>query len=204
VSVLAGEIDTSVDGRVYRLRPGDNIVVPRWLPHSSRNPLPGAPAVVHVAFGMSVPARTELSLEFREQRMPDDSTGRPGGERVTRLQSARKYAAGPNTEFVDYFNSQLIPGIEMSGGWARFAPGGRLPAHYHDFDESICIVQGTALCRVNQRRYNVSGCATACVPRGRPHYFINESDASMAMIWVYAGPLPERFVVTDECLLEAE
>ena len=35
-------------------------------------------------------------------------------------------------------------------------------------------------------------------PRGRVHYFINKSDAPMAMIWVYAGPLPERIVVDDQ------
>lgn len=204
VSVLSGEIDTSVDGRVYRLRPGDNIVIPQWLPHSSRNPLPGAPAMVHVAFGMSIPARAEVAGEFPEQRMPDESSGRVGAEHITRLKTARRYAAGPNTEFVDYFNANIVPGIEMSGGWARFAPGGRLPAHVHDFDESICIIQGTAVCRVNANRYLVSDCTTACVPRGRPHYFVNESDGLMAMIWVYAGPLPERIVVTDECMLEEE
>ncbi|MFO1092894.1 MAG: aldolase/citrate lyase family protein [Planctomycetaceae bacterium] len=202
VSVLAGQLDTSVDGRVYRLRPGDNIVVPRWLPHSSRNPLPGTRAVVHVAFAMSVPSRALVTTEFHEWRMPDDSPGRDGAEHVTRLQTAVKYAAGPNTEFVDYFNARIIPGLEMSGGWARFAPGGRLPAHVHDFDESICIVDGTAMCRVNSRRYLVSNCSTACVPRGRPHYFVNESSGLMTMIWVYAGPLPERIVVTDECLFD--
>mgnify|MGYP002623171723 CR=1 FL=1 len=203
ISVLAGTIDAAVEGRVYRLQAGDNIVVPRWLPHSVRNPDPSQKARVHVAFGMSVPVRAEMPHEFGAQQMPDDSCGRPGTEHVTRLKSATRYAAGPNTEFVDYFNEKLVPGIEMSGGWARFSTGGRLPAHYHDFDESICIIDGAAVCLVGDRRYDLSECATACVPRGLPHYFVNESDASMSMIWVYAGPMPERIVVTDECLLES-
>jgi oxalate decarboxylase/phosphoglucose isomerase-like protein (cupin superfamily) len=37
------------------------------------------------------------------------------------------------------------------------------------------------------------------VPRGRVHYFINESAAPMAMLWVYAGPLPLRIVVAEAC-----
>ena len=41
--------------------------------------------------------------------------------------------------------------------------------------------------------------ATALQPRGRVHYFINESDAPMAMLWVYAGPVPERIIVQDRC-----
>lgn len=204
ISVLDGEIESSVEGRTYGLRPGDNIIIPRWYPHAVRNTHATKPAKVHVAFAMSVPARADVGHKFEVQPMPEDAPHRPGAEHVTRLQSARKYAAGPNTEFVDYFNAKLIPGIEMSGGWARFAPGGRLPAHIHDFDESICIVDGTAVCRVSVNRYLVSDGATACVPRGRPHYFVNESDHTMTMVWVYAGPLPERIVLTDEALLESD
>jgi quercetin dioxygenase-like cupin family protein len=87
----------------------------------------------------------------------------------------------------------------MSGGYGLFHPGGRLPAHFHDFDESICIIDGRATCVVEGRRFALSGCATALVPRGRVHYFINESSKTMAMIWVYAGPRPERVVVEERC-----
>ena len=44
--------------------------------------------------------------------------------------------------------------------------------------------------------------ATALQPRGRIHYFINETPDPMAMIWVYAGPLPERIVVDERCAVE--
>jgi oxalate decarboxylase/phosphoglucose isomerase-like protein (cupin superfamily) len=37
------------------------------------------------------------------------------------------------------------------------------------------------------------------VPRGRVHYFINETKAAMVMLWVYAGPLPLRVVVAEAC-----
>ena len=83
----------------------------------------------------------------------------------------------------------------MSGGFARFGPGGRLPDHIHDFDESICIIQGDASCLVEEHKYSLSDCATAMVPRGRVHYFVNESASHMEMIWVYAGPMPERIVI---------
>ncbi|MGV2338684.1 MAG UNVERIFIED_CONTAM: cupin domain-containing protein [Planctomycetaceae bacterium] len=103
---------------------------------------------------------------------------------------------------MDYFNAALIPGLEMSGGFARFQPGGRLPAHVHDFDESICITAGTAACLVEGQRRLLQGCATAMVPRGRAHFFRNDSAAEMDMIWVYAGPLPERIVVAESCAAE--
>ncbi len=112
--------------------------------------------------------------------------------------SAQKMiGVGPGAEFIDFFNASLVPGIEMSGGFARFQPGGRLPAHFHDFDESICITRGEAHCLVEGRQFSLSGCTTAMVPRGRVHYFVNHSSSTMDMIWVYAGPMPERIIVNE-------
>jgi quercetin dioxygenase-like cupin family protein len=93
--------------------------------------------------------------------------------------------------------------MEMSGGYGVFRPGGRLPAHVHDFDESICIIQGNATCVVEGRRYKMSDNSTALQPRGRVHYFINDSDATMAMLWVYAGPSPIRIIVDESCATAA-
>ena len=53
------------------------------------------------------------------------------------------------------------------------------------------------------RQYAMSDRATAMVPRGRVHYFINQSDGPMEMIWVYAGPMPERIVVDAVCATES-
>jgi quercetin dioxygenase-like cupin family protein len=131
--------------------------------------------------------------------MRDISRGTPGAEYVTRPGTAKHFEAGPGSALVDFFNHDLVPGIEMSGGYGLFQPGGRLPAHVHDFDESICIIEGRATCIVEGRRYILSECATAMVPRGRVHYFINETTQPMAMIWVYAGPQPERIVVAQRC-----
>ena len=40
------------------------------------------------------------------------------------------------------------------------------------------------------------------VPRGRVHYFVIESPDTMDMIWVYAGPMPERIVVDQQCITQ--
>ena len=200
ITVLEGEAEITVEGRVYRLGPLDNIVIPRWLPHAGRNPSHENSSRLHIALAISVPQRDLVSREMTRRAMPADSEGLPGFERVSRFQTAiRSYGVGPGAEFIDFFNANLVPGIEMSGGFARFQPGGRLPAHLHDFDESICITAGEASCLVEGRRYSLKDSATAMVPRGRIHYFINESSTIMDMIWVYAGPMPERIVVDEAC-----
>ncbi len=203
ITILEGCLEVIVEGRVYFLEQLENIVIPRWIPHMARNPDPDKPVKLHSAIAMSEPKRELVSIDFKLMKMPSDSTGTPGMERVNRFESAKRdFNSGPQTEFIDFFNDDLMPGIEMSGGVARFEPGGRLPAHLHDFDESICITSGEATCFVGENRYILSNCTTAMIPRGRAHYFINESKATMDMIWVYAGPMPERITLEDVCLKE--
>jgi quercetin dioxygenase-like cupin family protein len=174
-------------------------VVPTGLAHSARNLSNSEPAVFQVALATDNPTRTLIDKFFSRRAMPDDSTGLAGAERINRFASCPRFAAGPNTEFIDFFNEKLMPGLEMSGGYGLFAPAGRLPAHVHDFDESICIISGEATCTVEGRRYKMSDGATALQPRGRVHYFINETKGMMEMLWVYAGPTPERIVVDERC-----
>ncbi len=199
VTLLSGAMTLDIEGRSYSLKTLDNAVIRAGQAHASRNVSTTKNAVLHIAMAVDVPSRTLVDKFFSTRSMPDDSTGMPGAERVNRFATAKRSAAGPNTEFIDCFNADLMPGLEMSGGYGLFHPGGRLPAHVHDFDESICIISGTAMCIVEGRRYSMSECATALQPRGRVHYFINESNTTMEMLWVYAGPRPERIMVDERC-----
>ncbi len=199
ITLLGGSITVEVEGRGYALKRMDNAVIPPGLAHSARNPSTTESAVLHIAMATDTPGRQLIDKFFSRRMLPDDATGLPGAERINRFFSAKRGAAGPNTEFIDCFNEELVPGIEMSGGYGLFQPGGRLPAHVHDFDESICIISGTATCIVEGRRYSMSDGATALQPRGRVHYFINESNGPMEMLWVYAGPRPERIIVDERC-----
>ncbi len=199
LTALRGRLSVEVEGRRYDLEPLDNVVIPPGLAHRAWNRDETTPSVFHVALASGTPDRTLVPKPAASVLMPTTAEGVAGAERVNRHATAPRSAAGPNTEFIDFFNESLMPGIEMSGGYGLFHPGGRLPAHFHDFDESICIIDGEATCVVEGRRINMSGGATALQPRGRVHYFINESPGTMAMIWVYAGPRPERIVVDERC-----
>jgi quercetin dioxygenase-like cupin family protein len=203
ITLLKGRAAVAVEGRTYELGLLDNIVIPRQTAHEAINLSSTEAAAIHIAMATHQPTRTLVDTAFPARPMPSGFPGLPGGERVNRFLASPRGSAGPNTEFIDFFNRDLLPGLEMSGGYGLFHPGGRLPAHLHDFDESICIIDGSAICIVEGRRYPLSGGATALVPRGRVHYFVNESSAPMAMLWVYAGPTPERIVVEEPCATEA-
>ena len=176
VTLLEGEATLEVEGRAYRLRPLDNVTIPRDTAHGVVNPSAGRPAVLHIAMASDAPSRTLVGTKFPPTPMADDAAGVAGKERVNRHDRTPHYELAPRAHFQDFFNRELgCP--DMSGGYGLFEPGGRLPCHLHDFDESICIVQGTATCVVEGRRYALSGNGTALVPRGCCHYFINDSDA---------------------------
>ncbi|MGB7600431.1 MAG: cupin domain-containing protein [Candidatus Sulfotelmatobacter sp.] len=199
VTLLSGSAIVSVEEREYCLGTFDNIVIPEDLPHSVRNASDSESARFHVAFPSASPARDWVTAAFERLPMPHGSTGTRGKERITRFTTASRSEAGPGTSFIDHFNQELMPGLKMSGGYGLFQPGGRLPAHFHDFDESICIIEGTATCVCEGRRHSMSGGTTALQPRGRVHYFINESAEPMSMLWVYAGPSPDRLLVEESC-----
>lgn len=201
LTLLQGELTIDVEGRTYQLGRLDNIVIPAGRVHRVWNST-AAPTRLHIAMATDTPSRSLVDTQFTSVPMPVGSPGCAGAERVTWYRLAPRTAAGPNTEFIDAFNADLMPGLTISGGYGLFFPGGRLPAHVHDFDESICIISGQATCLVEGRRYLMQDCATALQPRGRIHYFINESNAPMEMLWVYAGPRPERILVDESCATE--
>ena len=56
--------------------------------------------------------------------MHDEALGKEGAEYLTRHHKAKRFEAGRGASSIDYFNPDLIPGIEMSGGYGLFQPPG--------------------------------------------------------------------------------
>jgi quercetin dioxygenase-like cupin family protein len=198
ITLLSGEAAVEVEGRRYLLEPLDNVYIPAGMAHAAFNASASKPAQFHIAMDSHEPQRTLVEPAFVQRLMHREENGPRGAERISRHATTAWYEPNPGARFQDYFNRDL-GSTGMSGGYGIFQPGGRLPCHLHDFDESITIVEGTATCVVEGREYLLSDCATALAPRGRCHYFINNSKSPMAMIWVYAGDLPQRLVLEEKC-----
>jgi quercetin dioxygenase-like cupin family protein len=197
VIVLEGEAALDVEDRRYRLGPLDAIAVMAGRPRRVVNLSADRPAVLHVAMASATPEQSWINGRFTPAEQAPGATGRAGAERLCRRDDTPSFELAPRTMFQDLFNAELgARGI--CGGYGAFEPGARLPCHRHEFDESITIVQGTATCVVEGRRHELAGCATAMVPQGRCHYFINLTLEPMAMIWVYAGDMPDRIVMDEK------
>lgn len=199
VTVLHGEALFAVEGRVYRLRRLDCIHIPSGVAHEVTNASGSARLIAHCALASPVPTRAMIDTTFSPETCLHIDPTSP--ESILRFSSSEMYQLADGAEFHDLFAGRY-GSVGICGGYARFNPGSSLPCHIHDYDESISIVEGEAICEVAGRRYSLSGLDTAFVPQGRPHRFLNESVEPMAMIWVYAGSEPSRTIMNAKYCIE--
>jgi 2-keto-3-deoxy-L-rhamnonate aldolase RhmA/quercetin dioxygenase-like cupin family protein len=205
ITVLEGEVEVAIEGRTYRLGPRDNIAIPRWIPHRVRNPHHDHITRLHIALAMAMPERELVTRSFDQVHMPPESPGVPGWERITRFDSAQPATEmGPGVQSIDYFQASVMPGCEMSAGFIRLEPGRRLRDHVHHFDESVCVMEGHAQALVEGREDSLTPYATAWIPRGRVHSFLNRSDRPVDLIWVCADPVPEAIFITPGFMRQAK
>jgi len=148
----------------------------------------------HSAFAAATLSRELLNKTYKivDIGLGGVSAGAP--EYLSRHSEAEVYTLSDGASFRDLF-ARRFGSVGICGGYAAFQPGASLPCHIHEYDESITIIQGSAICEVAGSRYTLSDCDTACVPEGQPHRFINNSREVMAMIWVYSGDEPARTLV---------
>lgn len=194
VTIVEGTAHVIIEGRSYVLGPRDAVHFPSGTAHQVENAGSAQDLVAHWAFATDIPTRELVSKTFptvdRGGRQP--TQGDP--EHIIRYNEGSIYELSTNAYFLDLF-ARRYGSAGICGGHGRFLPGASLPCHTHDYDESITIVKGTAICLVQGRRYQLSGCDCAFIPRGLPHRFLNLSDEEMEMVWVYAGSEPDRQII---------
>ena len=196
LTVVEGEALLQVEGRTYRMGLLDCAHVPAGTPHAVSNDSRDGELIVHTAFASAQPTRELVNHDFLidARGFGDPSANDP--ENIIRFAKGRVYELAPGAFFTDLF-ARRFGAVGICGGYGRFQPGASLPCHTHAYDESITIIQGPAKCMVQGRQYELGGCATAYVPEGLPHRFLNQSNQEMAMIWVYAGAEPDRQIVDN-------
>ena len=197
VTVLEGRARVFVEGRWYRLNPKDCAHFPAGVAHQVVNDEVDSPLVAHWAFATSTPTRDLVDREFDEVERGFGDPCEDDPETIIRYKWESVYELSDQAYFLDLF-ARRYGSFGICGGHGRFMPCASLPCHIHDFDESITIIKGAATCLVAGRRYELSRCDTAFIPKGLAHRFINRSGEEMEMVWVYAGSEPDRIEVKPE------
>ncbi len=81
-------------------------------------------------------------------------------------------------------------------GITIFPPGGSVPLHKHNCDESVLLLQGSAVAEIAGEDYAICAGDVSFIPEGVHHRFRNASDEhEMKILWTYASVDADRTII---------
>ncbi len=86
--------------------------------------------------------------------------------------------------------------ISFMSGLTHFLPGAAIPLHFHNCDESVCLIEGSAIAEIDGIEHDLVPGDLSLIPAGVPHRFSNASDdRPMTILWTYASLDATRTIV---------
>jgi putative monooxygenase len=77
---------------------------------------------------------------------------------------------------------------EMLNGITSFQPGAAIPLHSHNCEESVIILEGSAVFELDGVEHELKRYDTTWIPPNVPHRFRNASDRDpLRIFWTYAS-----------------
>ena len=67
--------------------------------------------------------------------------------------------------------SQQVGAKNFLNGITMFGPGAAIPEHFHNCDESVLILRGSAMAHIDRQTYPVGAGDASFIPAGIPHFF---------------------------------
>ena len=81
-------------------------------------------------------------------------------------------------------------------GVTIFPPGGSVPLHKHNCDESVLLLEGEAVAEIAGKEHSVAAGDATFIPEGVHHRFRNASNLSeMKILWTYASLDADRTII---------
>jgi putative monooxygenase len=83
-------------------------------------------------------------------------------------------------------------------GITIFEPGAAIPLHFHDCEESVLLLEGTAIAEIDGTEIPVNAGDVTFIPANVPHRFRNVSTTEgMKILWTYASIDATRTLVAS-------
>jgi putative monooxygenase len=77
---------------------------------------------------------------------------------------------------------------KILNGITSFQPGAAIPLHAHNCEESVIVLEGSAVFELDGVEHELSRHDTTWIPAGVPHRFRNASDTEpLRIFWTYAS-----------------
>jgi len=92
--------------------------------------------------------------------------------------------------------SRQVGAKDFLNGITAFPPGAAIPEHFHNCDESVMILRGSAVAHIDGEQFPVGVGDTSFIPAGIPHFFKNASDTDeLHIFWTYASIDADRTII---------
>ncbi|MEA3537104.1 cupin domain-containing protein [Rhizobium sp. CC-YZS058] len=86
----------------------------------------------------------------------------------------------------------------MINGITAFDPGAAIGLHKHNCEESVMVLDGTAIAEIDGVQHRLEANDTTWIPADVPHRFINASDSEpMRIFWTYASVDATRTMIAS-------
>jgi quercetin dioxygenase-like cupin family protein len=72
-------------------------------------------------------------------------------------------------------------------GMTVFPPGGGIALHTHNTEESVVILEGEAICEIEDARHHLQTFDAAYIPAGLRHRFSNAGAGVLRILWIYGS-----------------
>lgn len=84
----------------------------------------------------------------------------------------------------------------LLNGYTNIPPGGGIPLHFHNCEESVMVVSGNGYAEIDGREIEVAATDVVWIEAGVPHRFRNGSgDEELRIFWTYASGRATRTLV---------
>lgn len=99
-----------------------------------------------------------------------------------------------------------IGSTSLLNGITEFQPGGAIPLHTHNCEESVMVLEGEALVEIAGATHHMGVHDTTWVPANVPHRFVNAGLGRLRIFWTYASVDATRTLVAtgDTRRIDAE
>jgi mannose-6-phosphate isomerase-like protein (cupin superfamily) len=117
--------------------------------------------------------------------------GNENGKNISRVQDKRNEPRGPRSGL-----EGMAP-ADRRKGFTEFQPGANLALHIHNCEEQVTILEGEATAIIDGVSYKLTAPDTTFISQGLPHRFINTSNRTMKILWVYTTTQVTRTFVEN-------
>ncbi len=105
---------------------------------------------------------------------------------IAKIGDSPVHARGDGVETTLLIGRENCEAATLTSGLTSFPAGKKVPFHFHNCDEQVTVIEGTALVEIEgEKPVAVGRLDTTYIPAGKSHRFVNTGDGVLEILWIY-------------------